>query len=148
MGRGKGYITAADGQAICHWVDGGVPVDPVVEQWRGALLNECEKGVEALRAKWGSMPKGMGGKLGVAFRDQCAASAAAYDQQRLDAQQTVEDNDGAFNALNDAAAQQSNEPQAPAPQPDPVPEPEPEAQPAPAPAAAADDQQDPDNIVF
>lgn len=157
MGRGQGYLTAADGSSLRQWVDGGAPVDPAVEHWRGVILNECEKGVDALRAKWNAMPKGMSGKLGTAFRDQCAASAQAYDQQRAEAQPSGSTSDGAFDALNQAAQQQAATP-APAQEP--------------APAAvttagidvtaagtttavqthsqqpAAGDGQDPDNIVF
>lgn len=113
MGRGQGYLTAADGQALRQWVDGGVPVDPAVEHWRGVLLNECEKGVSALRAKWNAMPKGMSGKLGTAFRDQCAASAEAYDQARQQQQDGASAGSDAFGALNQAAAQQAAQPAAP-----------------------------------
>ena len=138
MGRGRDYVTAADGAALRQWVDGGVQVDPEVERWRGMLLNECEKGIAALRAMWGSMPKGMGGKIGAPFRDQCAASAEAYDQSRADAAQDASSNGNAFDALNDAAA---NQPPAPAPQPQQeaatmAPAPEPAAAPAQAPAPA------------
>lgn len=155
MGRGQGYLTAADGKALRQWVDGGVPVDPAVEQWRGVILNECEKGLEAMKAKWNAMPKGMSGKLGIAFRDQCAASAQAYDKARQDAAQSGSSSDGAFDALNQAAQQQSA---APAPAPVATAGVDVTAEgttttvqvhSAPAAAAAAPaGEQDPDNIVF
>ncbi len=119
LGRGQGYITAADGQALRDWVDGAAQVDPAIEHWRGVLLNECEKGVDALKKKWNSMPKGMSGKLGTAFRDQCAASASAYDEARQRAQ--AEGGAAAFGALNTAAEDVGQKP--------------PEAPASPAPAA-------------
>lgn len=146
MGRGINYITAADGRALAEWVDGGAQVDPAVEYWRGMLVNECEKGLQAFKDLWNSMPLegGIRKKLGDQFRDQCAASAQAYDKARADAAQDASSNGNAFDALNDAAA---NQPPAPAPQPQPeaatmaAPAPEPAAEPVqqPAPAPADDD---------
>lgn len=110
MGRGQGYISAQDGTALRNWVDGAVKVDPAIEQARGQLLNVCEQGLEAFKAAWNAKTPSIRKALGSAFRDSCAASAAAYDEQR---QPEVSDN-AAFAGLNQAAQQVAQ-----APQPDP-----------------------------
>lgn len=126
MGRGQGYITPQDGQALRQWVDGAAPLDPKVEQARGSLLNVCEQGLEAFKAAWNALTPAVRKGLGTAFRDQCAASATAYDQQRQAAQEGGTGDNPAIDALNQAAQQAAS--QAPAQAP---------AAPAPAPAAAA-----------
>lgn len=129
MGRGRGYLTAEDGAALRAWVDGAAQIDPAVEQARGQLLNVCERGVEAFRAAWNGQTPAIRKALGSAFRDQCAASASAFDQHRQAAQELGGTDDPAVGALNAAAAQQY-QPQAQAPV---------QEQPASAPA---DDDQD------
>ena len=105
MGRAQGYITAQDGQAMRAWVDGAVQVDPAIEQARGMLLNVCEQGLEAFKAAWNAQTPAIRKALGQAFRDQCAASAQAYDKQRAEAAAAgAPEQDPAFDALNAAAA--------------------------------------------
>ena len=101
MGRGRGYITAADGQALRAWVDGAAQVDPKIEQARGNLLNTTEQGLDAFKAAWNGLPPPLRKALGTTFRDQCAASAQAWDDAK--AAQAPEDNP-AVDALNAAAA--------------------------------------------
>ena len=157
MGRGQGYLTASDGQALRQWVDGGVPVDPAVEHARGTLLNTCEQGLEAFKAAWNGLTPAMRKQLGQGFRDQCAASAESYDKAKQEPQQ-ASTSDGAFDALNQAAQQQAAAP-TPAHEPAPAPAPVTTAgvdvtaagttvavQTHSQPPAA--DSQDPDNIVF
>lgn len=107
MGRGKGYITADDGKALRGWVDGAKPVDAELETHRGNIQNVCEKGLDALEKAWTALPKGVPGRLGKAFLDQCKASAIAYDKAR-DAAATAEAGEGeqseALAGLNAAAA--------------------------------------------
>src|SRR5262249_32326350 len=43
LGRGSGYLTAADGKAIREWVDGGVPLDAEVDHARNMLRTVTEK---------------------------------------------------------------------------------------------------------
>lgn len=117
MGRGQGYLGAKDGKALRDWVDGAVQVDPAIEHARGTLLNTCEQGLEAFKAGWNAQTPAVRKALGSAFRDQCAASATAYDAARQAAQPGGGDG-GEFDALNQAASQQTAEPekkQAPAP---------------------------------
>lgn len=135
LGRGAGYITADDGQALRDWVDGAAKVDPKVEQARGTLLNMAERGVDALRRAWEGTPKTVQKKLGRAFIESAKASAEAFDKAR---QQQVpqHDNDNTFGALNAAAAQQQT---APAPAAEPA---------APASAAPAERQDEAVGDVF
>lgn len=105
MGRGHGYVSAADGKSLRAWVDGAVQVDPAIEQAKGTLLNVCEQGLDAFKAKWNGLTPAIRKALGASFRDQCAASATAYDKQRLEAAQAgAPEPDPAFDVLNQAAA--------------------------------------------
>lgn len=123
MGRGLDYIARQDGEALRAWVDGAAAIDPAVEAARGQMLNLCERGLEAFKAGWNSLTPAVRSKLGKGFRDQCAASASAYDRER--AQAAAPSDGGAFDALNQAASTAQ-----PATAADP--EPEPAAQPEPA----------------
>ncbi len=145
LGRGDGYITPTDGQSLRAWVDGAVHIDPAIEQAKGKLLNTCEKGLDAFKAAWNGLTPALRKSLGAAFRDQCAASATAYDQQRAQATAgSTGEPDPSVNALNAAAAAATNTP-APMQQAKPEPEPEQPAQPEPAatttPAAEAGDDE-------
>jgi hypothetical protein len=118
MGRGHGYITPEDGQALRQWVDGAAPVDPAVEKARGSLLNICDKGMEAFKAAWNALAPATRRALGSGFRDQCAASASEYDRQREMAREAGGGQpDPAIGALNAAAASVQNDAPAEAPAP-------------------------------
>ena len=111
LGRGQGYITAADGKALRQWVDGAAPIDPAIEQARGQLLNVCERGLDAFKAAWNALSAAQRKALGSGFRDQCAASASAFDQQRQAAQDLGGSADNpAVDALNAAVSQQAPAP--------------------------------------
>ena len=103
MGRGRGYITAEDGLALRQWVDGGVQVDPRIEQARGTLQNTAERGVEALKSAWEATPKAIQKQLGRAFIESAKASAEAFDKARKAASEHFDD-DPALGTLNAAAA--------------------------------------------
>lgn len=87
LGRGKGYITAADGVALREWVDGAEQVDPAIEKARGALQNVAQKGLAALKDEWEKTPTDIQNKLGLEFLRSVKASAEAYDQARIAARQ-------------------------------------------------------------
>lgn len=111
MGRGQGYVSTKDGQDLRAWVDGAVQVDPAIEQAKGTLLNVCEQGLDAFKAKWNGLTPAIRKALGTKFRDQCAASATAFDQQRADAAQAgAPEQDPALDALNMAAAAAAAQP--------------------------------------
>lgn len=82
LGRGEGYITAADGKAVRAWVDGARQLDPEVERHRNALQLVTEQGMEALRQAWIETPKHIKHALGEAFLDTLKASAKEFDAQR------------------------------------------------------------------
>lgn len=96
LGRGQGYLGAADGQALRQWVDGGAKVDPAIEHHRGLLLNVTEQGLQALQAAWLATPANVRKALGDKFKDQLKASAAEYDAQR----QPVQDAPASIQKLN------------------------------------------------
>jgi hypothetical protein len=82
LGRGTGYITAADGKALRDWVDGAKALDPEVEAARNSLRTTCEHGMAALQAAWNETSPKIKRALGVPFLDTLKASAKAYDEQR------------------------------------------------------------------
>jgi hypothetical protein len=108
MGRGNSYLTAQDGAALRQWVDGGVQIDPAIEQARGNILNVCEQGVAALADAWKALPRPIQHALGKPFIEQCKASAAAYDKLRTESADPAPDETLA--ALNGAAAAAQNTP--------------------------------------
>ena len=104
LGRGTGYITADDGRALRAWVDGAKQIDPKVEKARGDLLLVTEQGLEKFKAAWMALPKTTRAALGAGFRDQCAASAEAFDIRQAATAGTAPDENPAIGALNSAAA--------------------------------------------
>lgn len=87
LGRGKGYITAQDGLRLREWVDGGEPVDPVIENARGTLLNASNQGIKALEAEWKKISPDIQNRLGKDFKASIIASAKAYDQSKIENRQ-------------------------------------------------------------
>lgn len=87
LGRGKGYITAQDGLRLREWVDGGEPVDPVIENARGTLLNASNQGMKALEAEWKKISPDIQNRLGKDFKASIIASAKAYDQSKIENRQ-------------------------------------------------------------
>lgn len=85
LGRGTGYLTAQDGQAIRRWVDGAQQLDPKVEAYRNRLLSITEKGVAHIDDSWSKVPAGIQKALGDDFKRTLVASAAEYERQSRDA---------------------------------------------------------------
>lgn len=81
LGRGQGYITIEDGEAVRAWIDGGTPVNKDLERCRAMLANTCEQGMTALEKAWRSITPQARQAL-QAELPALKASAAAYDQQR------------------------------------------------------------------
>lgn len=82
LGRGQGYITAADGAALRQWVDGGQQLDPEVERARNELRTITEQGIDALGAAWTATPARIRKALGPAVLDDLKAAARGFDEQR------------------------------------------------------------------
>jgi len=127
MGRGNGYITMEDGEALRAWVDGAQRLDPKVEHSRGLLKLAAEQGLEALKKQWAALTKAhqkaIGGTKGCPA--DLKASAEAFDKQAAEANSGGLDE--SFDALNQAAQQvkAAAPAQAPAPAPEPAPTPAP-----------------------
>ena len=109
LGRGRGYITAEDGMALRHWVDGGGVVDQEVERARGLFLNAAEQGLDVLRKTYQEVPQSIRDTLGQSFMDSVVASARAFDEGRAQVA------DPSINDLNrQIASQQINDTPEPA----------------------------------
>jgi hypothetical protein len=85
-----------------QWVDGAAKLDPAIEKARGDMLLCTENGMEAFKAAWLSLTPAIRKALGEGFKDQCKASAEAFDQRTLDASEP--EPDATLDALNGAAA--------------------------------------------
>ena len=138
LGRGSGYLTAADGRAIRAWVDGAKQLDPAIERARNAVILASQEGVEALKAAWGALSGAQQKALGKAFLEERKAAAAEFDLLNA-APVTI-----AAGALSDdLAASETDVPgtvtalQDPAPAAKPAPAPAPAAKPAAKPATQA-----------
>lgn len=82
LGRGTGYITAADGKAIRDWVDGAKQLDPEVEKFRSRLLSNCEQGLTRIKFCWDNTPERIQKELGENFHTTLESSAKAYDDAK------------------------------------------------------------------
>jgi len=114
MGRGNGYLSAGDGVQLRAWVDGAAQVDPAIEHHRGVLLNVTEQGLDAFKAAWNALTPAVRKALGTGFRDQCAASATAWDNVKAAAAinvPAVGNDPQAVAGLNAAIAQQQQQQQ-------------------------------------
>lgn len=120
LGRGQGYITAEDGQALRAWVDGAKRQDPKIEKARGDIQLVTEKGEDAFKTAWNALTPAVRKALGTGFRDQSLASAQAFDARRAEAAQATTPDTSAFAGLN-AAAQQVAQSPASAPVAEPAP---------------------------
>lgn len=134
LGRGKGYLTEADGRAIRAWVDGAKQLDPNVEHHRGLLRMAAENGMAALQEAWKNTPPAIRKAISPTGKcpDDLKESAMAFDQQLVAAQE--EEANPALDALNQAA-QETTEKPAQQKSPEKTKAAEPEKKPDPAPAA-------------
>lgn len=83
LGRGKGFITAADGKAIREWVDGAKQLNPEIERARNMLRTMTEQGLTALQGAWRGLPADIKRVLGPAgCPAELKASAEEFDRQR------------------------------------------------------------------
>ena len=81
LGRGTGYISVEDGEAVRAWIDGAAPIDKELERHRATLANTCEQGFDALKAAWDTLPQPIKKRLRPEL-DGLKASAEAYDRHR------------------------------------------------------------------
>lgn len=86
LGRGKGYVTSADGKAVRDWVDGGVKLDASIEHARNTLRTTAAEGVAAYRKAWETAPAKIKRALTQdGTHEALKASAEAFDLQRAEA---------------------------------------------------------------
>lgn len=79
FGAGNDYIGEKQGKAIRKWVSEGAPVDPEIKRYENALQQATSGGMKELSKVWLSVPKHLKPLL-EAHKDQCKASAEAYDE--------------------------------------------------------------------
>lgn len=109
LGRGQGYITVEDGEAVRAWIDGGTPVNKELERIRATLANTCEQGMAALEKAWKALPV----EQRKALQHELAAlkaSADGYDRQRQIAAEpdTSEATEAARDALMNSTTQSAD----------------------------------------
>lgn len=101
MGRGTGYMTAADGLALRKWVDGASAIDPELERHRNSLQTVTESGLTALAAAWSETPTRIKKALGQSFLDTLKSAAKSYDDNRASAKPAMPD---VVSRINEQAA--------------------------------------------
>jgi hypothetical protein len=85
FGRGKGYITAADGKALRDYLDGAKQVDQAVERNRNMLRTSTEGGMVALQAAWMSLTGEQRRAISeTGCPNELKASAMEFDRQRAE----------------------------------------------------------------
>ena len=104
LGRGQGYLTAADGMAIRDWIDGGKKLNAAVERYRNALQSKTEQGAAAVTEAWEKVPTKIQKALTAKFFDVLLSSAREFDE--LNKQQGSQSAANGVSALNAAAAAQ------------------------------------------
>jgi len=88
LGRGEGYIGAADGQALRRWID-GAGGSQTLEKWRHRLQSITEHGEQYVRDAWNQTPEKVREALGDDFLQTVLASARAHDEHRQSQRQTA-----------------------------------------------------------
>ena len=91
LGRGEGYITAADGKAVRAWVDGAKQLDQKLESWKNRLISQTEQGLAHTRECWEKTPEAVRNLLGEGFMKMLEKSASEHDRLRADAEASAGD---------------------------------------------------------
>jgi hypothetical protein len=99
LGRESGHITAADGEMLRAWVDGGEQLNAPVEKAKSDLQLVCEQGLAALTAAWKALPAAVRKAIQAngACPEQYKASAQAFDDLRTQG----DDSTAGLESLND-----------------------------------------------
>jgi len=82
FGDGNSYLGREVGAGIRRWVSAGAQIDPLVTSWANKLQSSASGGMAKLGEVWGAMPKHIKAQL-EQHKNQCKASAEAYDANRL-----------------------------------------------------------------
>ncbi len=86
FGDGNNYLGINTGKGIRQWVSSGAQIDPLLTSWANKLQASTSGGMKELSAVWASMPKHIKAQL-ESHKDQCKASAEAYDNNKIVAKQ-------------------------------------------------------------
>ena len=87
FGDGNNYLGRDTGAGIKRWVNSGVQIDPELISWQNKLQSSASSGLKAMAAVWAQVPKHLQPAL-AAHKDQCKASADAYDRAELEREET------------------------------------------------------------
>lgn len=113
FGRGKGYITAADGKALRDHLDGAKQLDQNVERNRNILRTSTEGGMAALQAAWKALSEAERRALSPDGRcpAELKASAEEFDRQRAaaTADPDIEDLNNELGSADKPEAQGTND---------------------------------------
>ena len=87
FGDGNSYLGAETGAGIKRWVNSGVQVDPELISWQNRLQASASSGLKAMASVWAQVPKHLQPLLS-GHKDQCKASAEAYDRAEIEREET------------------------------------------------------------
>lgn len=76
---GDGYMGADIGAGVMRWINSGTMVDPELISWQNRLQASASEGLKGLANVWSQVPKALQKQL-AAHKEQCKASAVAYDE--------------------------------------------------------------------
>lgn len=88
FGDGNGYLGRNTGAGIRAWVNSGAQVDRELISWENKLQASASGGLKALGETWATIPTHLKPKL-EAHKNQCKASAEAYDKAAQEALEPV-----------------------------------------------------------
>lgn len=87
FGDGNNYLGRDTGAGIKRWVNSGVQINPELISWQNKLQSSASSGLKAMAAVWSQVPKHLQPEL-AAHKDQCKASAEAYDRAEAEREET------------------------------------------------------------
>lgn len=90
FGDGKNYLGKETGKKLIEWINTGEKEEPEVTKCKSEFLMACEFGLAGIEAKWNSLSGTMKIKM-KQFMDTYKESARAYDQQRIESQETPQE---------------------------------------------------------
>lgn len=97
---GNGYLGRNTGAGIRAWVNAGAQVDRELISWENKLQASASGGIKLLSETWATIPTHLKPKL-EAHKNQCKASAEAYDKQSADLAARSRENPTEFGELAD-----------------------------------------------
>jgi hypothetical protein len=90
FGNGNEYLGKETGKKLIEWINTGEKESPEITKLKSEFLMSCEFGLAGLEAKWNSLSKDMKVKM-KPFIDTYKESAKAYDVQKIESQETPQE---------------------------------------------------------